>query len=182
MPIRAKAEPANRQPTANRAVRNNRTTLPIREHEDVNTYTSPTDGSRPSGQRTSMSVIEDREGLDNLLSGFGILPEQYSLFRGNFPARSPEVTLMCAVLEDAMICFKGQLLSRTRQARRLGREAEEWLFNDDSRWIFSFASICGVLDLDADYIRKGLKLMRQQSEHPLEHAAAMAAEVTRRVA
>lgn len=181
MPIRGKAEPSNRQPTATRAVQNNRTTLPIREHEDVNTYASLTDGSRPSGQRTSMRVIEDREGVDNFLSGFGILPEQYSPFRGSFAARSPEVTLMCAVLEDAMSCFKGQFLSRTRQAQRLGREAEEWFFNDDSRWMCSFASICGVLDLDPDYIRKGLKLMRQQY-HPVDHAAAMAAEVTRRVA
>ena len=180
MRIRAKAEPFNRQPTASRAVQS--TTLPIREREDVNTYTSLTDGSRYSGQTTSMPVIDDREGLDNVLSGFGILLEQDFLFRGSFAARSPEVTLMCAVLEDAMICFKGQFLSRTRQAQRLGREAEEWILNDDSRWIFSFASICGVLDLDPDYIRKGLKLMRQQSQHPLEHAAAMAAEVTRRVA
>lgn len=37
------------------------------------------------------------------------------------------------------------------------REAERWFFNDDSRWLFSFVSVCDVLGLEPEYIRTKLK-------------------------
>jgi hypothetical protein len=62
----------------------------------------------------------------------------------------PETALMYAVLEDAFFCFQGQIKP---QARR----AEEWFFNDDSKSLFSFVSICGALELQPEHIRKRLK-------------------------
>jgi hypothetical protein len=41
---------------------------------------------------------------------------------------------MCAVLENAVECFQKQFVSATRRAKRLGEEAEEWLFSDDCGW------------------------------------------------
>jgi hypothetical protein len=62
----------------------------------------------------------------------------------------PETALMYAVLEDAFFCFQGQIKP---QARR----AEEWFFSDDSKSLFSFVSICEVLELQPEHIRKRLK-------------------------
>ena len=49
------------------------------------------------------------------------------------------------------------MLADEARAKLLGREAEKWLFSDDSNWLFSFLSICGALDLCPQYIRQGLK-------------------------
>jgi hypothetical protein len=64
---------------------------------------------------------------------------------------------MHAVLEDAVDCFQKQFSQATPRAKLLGREAEKWLFSDDSNWLFSFLSICSALDLCPQYIRQGLK-------------------------
>lgn len=61
----------------------------------------------------------------------------------------PETALMYAVLEDAFFCYQG----RIKQQAKL---AEEWFFSDDSKSLFSFVSICDVLELHPEYIRKKL--------------------------
>ncbi len=73
-----------------------------------------------------------------------------------------EFALMYAVLEDAIRCFRDQFVSEGRHAQRLGREAEEWFFNEDQRWPFSFVNICAVLGLDPAYIRLGIERWRQR--------------------
>jgi len=73
-----------------------------------------------------------------------------------------EAALMYAVLEDAVRCFREQFISRGQQARRLGREAEEWLFSEDQHWPFSFVNICAVLGLDVTYVRQGLLRWHQR--------------------
>ena len=62
----------------------------------------------------------------------------------------PETALMYAVLEDAFYCFRGPIEQQARQA-------QEWFFSDDSKSLFSFVSICDVLELQPEYIRKRLK-------------------------
>jgi hypothetical protein len=65
---------------------------------------------------------------------------------------------MCAILQDAVESFQEQFVSTaTPRAKRLSEEAEQWLFSDDSHWLFSFLSICAALDLCPQYIRQGLK-------------------------
>ena len=63
---------------------------------------------------------------------------------------------MYAVLEDAFVCFHKQFETEERFTQRT-REAEEWFFCNDSRWLFSFVSVCDVLGLEPEYIRKKLK-------------------------
>jgi hypothetical protein len=77
-----------------------------------------------------------------------------------------EAALMYAVLEDAVRCFREQFISEGPHAKRLGREAEEWLFSEDQQWPFSFINICAVLGLDAACIRQGL--LRWQQRPPTE--------------
>lgn len=63
---------------------------------------------------------------------------------------------MLAVLQDAIRCFQDYLLARDRKRERLFREAEEWFNKQESDWLFSFETICEVLGLDSQYIRRGL--------------------------
>ena len=73
----------------------------------------------------------------------------------------PEAALMCAVLEDAFLCFQRQFEIESRSIQRAAQEAEEWFFSDDSHAPFSFVSVCDVLGLEPEFMRKGLKHRRQ---------------------
>ena len=46
---------------------------------------------------------------------------------------------------------------------RLFKDAEEWIFEDDHEWPFSFINICEAVDLDPKYLRKGLLHWRQSA-------------------
>ena len=96
----------------------------------------------------------------------GPLAEEAIYGRASHAARQPEAALMCAILEDAVESFQNQFLSvATRRAKRLGEEAEDWLFSDDAHWIFSFLVICAALDLSPQYIRQGLKCWRERGSN-----------------
>ena len=98
-------------------------------------------------------------------SGEGPLAEEAIFGRASHAARQPEAALMCAILADAVDSFQEQFVSTaTRRAKRLGEEAEEWLFSDDPHWVFSFLSICTALDLSPQYIRQGLKCRHERGQ------------------
>jgi hypothetical protein len=63
---------------------------------------------------------------------------------------------MYAVLEDAFLCFQKKFETEQRLIQR-SQEAEKWFFSDDSRWVFSFVSVCDALGLEPEFIRKKLK-------------------------
>ncbi len=83
-------------------------------------------------------------------------PEKVFNSRVRLAIVCPETALMYAVLEDAFFCFQKQFETEQRFVRR-AREAEDWFFSDDSRWLFSFVSVCHALGLEPKYIRKKLK-------------------------
>ena len=89
-------------------------------------------------------------------SDVSVLPEEFFDSRVKLTTVSPETALMYAVLEDAFLCLHKQFETEQRFIQR-AREAEEWFFSDDSRWLFSFVSVCDVLELQPQYIRKRLK-------------------------
>ena len=89
-------------------------------------------------------------------SDVGTLPEQFFDFRISRVKVCPETALMYAVLEDAFLCFHKQFETERRFMQR-AREAKKWFFSDDSRWLFSFVSVCDALGLEPKYIRKKLK-------------------------
>ena len=101
--------------------------------------------------------LYDLTAAPQLLPPAAVLPEQ---FHGSPTAHTErgEVALMRAVLEDAVNCFQR---AHGPSADRLAKEAEKWLFGDDTRWPFSFVNICGVLGLDAEYVRLGLQRWRK---------------------
>jgi DNA-binding CsgD family transcriptional regulator len=63
-----------------------------------------------------------------------------------------ERALMRAVLTDAIRCLDG----RGREGELLMAEARRWVASRDQRWPFAFESICGVLELDPQTIRRQL--------------------------
>jgi hypothetical protein len=64
----------------------------------------------------------------------------------------PERDLMLAVLTDAIWDYKKNLAARNARFR----EAREWLFGGNREFLFSFESICDMLDLDPFLIRSEL--------------------------
>jgi hypothetical protein len=115
------------------------------------------------GNKSPQPVSANQKTINNQLPADGALAEEVFKARSSLAARQPEAALMYAVLEDAVDCFQKQFICATRSAKRLGEEAEEWMFSDDSKWAFSFLSICTALDLGPQYIRRGLQRWRQRS-------------------
>jgi hypothetical protein len=74
----------------------------------------------------------------------------------------PEERLMFAVLEDALESFQQYCAAKNGTRRRLFQNAERWFFAPSSGWVFDFESICSVLRLEPDYVRKGLVQLRQR--------------------
>lgn len=118
------------------------------------------------------------EKVASLFQPDPLLPAQYfETFRRKTPVE-PEKRLMLAVLEDGIMCFQKYALEQNSKAKRLFREAEDWILEEGSDWLFSFESICAVLGLDPNYIRHGLiqdseKLLTQslKAKHRLTHEA-----------
>ena len=82
-----------------------------------------------------------------------------------FVDHRPEMRLMLAVLEEAVATFQHQLGADSRRGRRLFREADEWFRSADTSWTFAFESVCDVLGLDPEYVRRGLaRLKRGRSD------------------
>lgn len=85
-----------------------------------------------------------------------LIPAQYlATFRRRFHL-DPERALMFAVLEDAIICFQDNFAATCKRKRNLFHDAEEWIFANESHYLFSFENICDTLGFDASYIRGGL--------------------------
>ena len=70
-------------------------------------------------------------------------------------AASAEEKLMLAVLENAIEQFQEYALAEDPKGKALLQEVEDWLWDKDSDWFFSFESICEHLQLDPDYVRRG---------------------------
>ena len=69
---------------------------------------------------------------------------------------------MLAILEDAVVSFQKFLFAQHGKRKTLFRDAEEWLFQDNCQWVFSFDNICDALGLNAGYLRKGLAEWKQK--------------------
>ena len=100
-----------------------------------------------------------------------ILPSQF--FEGiNGESRAqPEKRLMLAVMEDAFATFQECLPGLTYRQRRLLKEVEEWVASEDVTWPFSFQNICAALNLDADYLRMGLRRWQARRLAPQQRPA-----------
>ena len=78
-------------------------------------------------------------------------------------AWTPERRLLLAVLEDAVAMFLHYRSDLSTRGKRLFRETEAWFAATDRTSLCSFESICDHLNLDADYLRQGLRRLSAPS-------------------
>jgi hypothetical protein len=80
-----------------------------------------------------------------------------------------EERLMLAVLQDAVECFQEYALAEYLWEKKLFQEAEDWILEQNTKWPFSFENICDTLQLNPDYIRRGLQVWKEA--HRRSHSA-----------
>src|SRR5687768_9648878 len=103
------------------------------------------------------------EKIGSLFQPDTLLVEQYlKNFRRKI-SLEPEKTLMLAVLEDAINCFRDNVAEESPKKKRLFEAAEEWILADDGDWVFSFQNTCEVLGCSPEYVREGLMQLKQQT-------------------
>ena len=74
---------------------------------------------------------------------------------------SPERELMVAVLEEALADYQHCWKARDKKGIQRFADAQAWILNTDSEWIFSFINCCEVLGIEPDYLRQGLLRWKQ---------------------
>ena len=70
--------------------------------------------------------------------------------------REGEEKLMLAVLRHAIQYFQKHMRARNDRGKKLFQEAEEWFLETNADWLFSFENICQTLELDPNYLRRGV--------------------------
>ena len=113
------------------------------------------------------SAYERVSSLFQSLSSEQWDPQKYhDTYRRKIPQQS-EIRLILAVLEDAVNCFQDNIFAVNKKRIQLFKEAEDWFISDDASWIFSFVSICSLLQLEPGYFRQGLNrwAAKQRAAH-----------------
>jgi hypothetical protein len=112
-----------------------------------------------------MDLERDTSREDRTASVFEpdtLLASQYfDRVRARAP-RDAERRLMIAVLEDAVRIYLKHAGSEG-EAGELFRETEEWVEDRAADHLYAFENICVVLDLDAEYLRRGLRARKAQA-------------------
>lgn len=102
------------------------------------------------------------ERVTSLFQPDTLMPDQYlETFRRKLHLE-PEKKLLLAVLEDAIACFQKYIFSKDGKGRVLFQEAEDWILEEDTDWLFSFANVCEMLGFDPSYLRDGLMRWKAQ--------------------
>jgi hypothetical protein len=94
--------------------------------------------------------------MESLFHADILIQSQYAATYQRRFQQEPEKVLMLALLEDAIICFQDYLGTNCKRKAALFQDAEAWILDDDTSYIFSFVNICDVLGFDASYLREGL--------------------------
>jgi hypothetical protein len=104
-----------------------------------------------------------QESTDGAVAGLyethAILPVQF--FLQSAIVRTGEQRLMAAVLEDAIRLYLKRIPPSPGKLRQkfqhVLQQTEYWLRSNDRAWAFSFLRICDALNLDPQYLRRGLR-------------------------
>ena len=119
--------------------------------------------------------MQEKETLDERLPGLfepdTLLPIQYFEAMRKKHLLEGEKRLILSVLEDAVDCFQKCIESPTNKGQRLFREADEWIFLEDTRWVFSFDNVCDMLDINPEYMRRGIRQWKERKLVEIEQRA-----------
>ena len=116
------------------------------------------------------------ERLTSLFQPDTLIPDQFLQTFRRLTHLQPEKRLMLAVLEDGVACFQKYLTARDGRGKRIFQETEEWVLEEPSERLFSFANTCETLGFDADYLRRGL--MRWKAAQLENRATARVYQLT----
>jgi hypothetical protein len=98
-----------------------------------------------------------------------VLPAQFFAHPRRDTHAHGAVALLRAVLTDAIACYQYRTTAHSQRSQQLAREAEAWLFSNDTHWLFSFINVCAVLGLDPVYLRSGLIRRRNADPSTTNH-------------
>ena len=115
-------------------------------------------------------MARDDRGME-MLDPDVMTPEQFfGLLRGT--ARTGERRLMAAVLQDGIETFQKNADARDPVGRELFDEARAWILARHDPSLFSFTTVCDVLDLDSNALRGGLLRWLASQKRPAATAPA----------
>lgn len=77
-----------------------------------------------------------------------ILPVQFQDSLRRKKAVSPEIGLVIAILERAMLDLREYRYARRRREQRLYMNAYAWVASEERRWPYSYCNLCETLGLD----------------------------------
>ena len=119
--------------------------------------------------------MQEKETLDEKLPGLfepdTLLPIQYFEAMRRKHLLEGEKRLILSVLEDAVECFMKCIDASSSKGQRLYRDADEWIWLEDKHWVFSFDNVCDMLDINPEYMRRGLRDWKARKLESLERAA-----------
>jgi len=115
---------------------------------------------------TYESSLSLEEKVASLFQPDTVLPAQYLETVRRKTYLEPEKKLMLSVLEDAVACFQKYAFTQDAHGKSLLREAEEWIREESTEWLFSFDNICESLGLHPKYIRGGLHQWKEKKVTP----------------
>jgi hypothetical protein len=101
----------------------------------------------------SVAQRVEGEGFQDLLTNEIVLPSQFWDSRDDLRFE-PEKKLMVAVLEEALATILSSTERPTESRRQVELEAWRWFESDDRSGPFNFATICDVLNLNAERVRQ----------------------------
>jgi hypothetical protein len=125
-----------------------------------------TGSTSTSTRNENISVSSDN--LASLFQPDTLLSAQYFDTLRRKTLLEPERRLVLAILDDAIACYRDNLLSRSAKKKRLFDEAEEWIVTPGNDWIFSFDQVCETLGFNPEYIRHGL--LRWKEKHRAKYS------------
>ena len=99
-------------------------------------------------------TVDAVRGVSEFCVDLGV---QYSNGSRYPAALEPEIRLMLMILEDALQCYQRYYAARHVLGQREFRDSKRWIFGPDEDWIYSFNHICACIDIDPEYLRKGLR-------------------------
>ena len=120
----------------------------------------PTRSNDPTMKSRDITA-EDR--VQELFQPDTLLPSQYFDRLRRRASVDGERRLMVAILEDAVDVYRKQAGARDRKRRQLFDDAEAWIESSERSWIFSYENICDMLGIDAEYLRKGLRVWKHKA-------------------
>ena len=94
----------------------------------------------------------ERDEGASIIAPETLLPSQLPRSGDELGTRAGVRGLMLAILEDAVYCLV-DVSSSCAKRRMEARKAEIWIRDSGDDWLFSFDSICRVLDLEPEDLR-----------------------------